>query len=84
MRKQYLLLFNLLIVVCLPAQVKKAPDRKEGDGPWPQLIIRGVILINGTGAPAIGPVDIVVEKNRIKEIDNGRCTGHCHQSKQTS
>ena len=50
------------------AQVKKAPERKEGDGPWPQLIIRGVTLINGTGAPPIGPVDIVVEKNRIKQI----------------
>ncbi len=67
---RYRLLFALLFPVCLYAQVKKAPDRKEGDGPWPQLIIRGVILINGTGAPAIGPVDIVVEKNRIKEIKN--------------
>ena len=54
----------------LSAQVKKAPDRKEGEGPWTQLIIRGVIMINGTGAPATGPVDIVVEKNRIKEIRN--------------
>jgi dihydroorotase-like cyclic amidohydrolase len=67
---RYRLLFALLFPLCLYAQVKKAPDRKEGDGPWPQLIIRGVILINGTGAPAIGPVDIVVEKNRIKEIKN--------------
>ncbi|MFM2362395.1 MAG: hypothetical protein RLZZ316_1297 [Bacteroidota bacterium] len=67
---RYHLLFALLFPLCLYAQVKKAPDRKEGDGPWPQLIIRGVILINGTGAPAIGPVDIVVEKNRIKEIKN--------------
>ncbi|MEL7005930.1 MAG: amidohydrolase family protein, partial [Bacteroidota bacterium] len=39
-----------------------------GEGPWPPLIIRGVMLINGNGAPPIGPVDIVVEKNRIKEI----------------
>ncbi|MDX1937353.1 MAG: amidohydrolase family protein [Flavihumibacter sp.] len=67
---RYSLLLLLLLPFCLYAQVKKAPDRKEGDGPWPQLIIRGVTLINGTGAPAIGPVDIVVEKNRIKEIKN--------------
>ena len=71
MKKQSLVLIcNLLFLFSLIAQVKKAPERKEGDGPWAQLIIRGVILIDGTGAPAIGPVDIVVEKNRIKEIDN--------------
>jgi adenine deaminase len=50
------------------AQVSKAPDRQEGDGPYEQLIIRGVTLINGNGAPPIGPVDVVVEKNRIKEV----------------
>jgi imidazolonepropionase-like amidohydrolase len=32
------------------------------------LIIRGVTLINGTGAPPVGPVDIVVEKARIRQI----------------
>ncbi len=52
------------------AQITKSPDRTEGDGPWPQLIIRGVILVNGTGAPPIGPVDIVIEQNIIKEIKN--------------
>ncbi len=50
------------------SQIKKAPEVKEGEGPYSQLIIRGVTLINGTGAPPIGPVDIVVEKNRIKQI----------------
>jgi len=50
------------------AQVAKAPERKEGEGPWPQLIIRGVTLINGTGSPPIGPVDIVIEKNRIVQV----------------
>ncbi|HLF64959.1 MAG TPA: amidohydrolase family protein [Saprospiraceae bacterium] len=51
------------------AQVKPAPPRAEGEGPWPQLIIRGVTLINSTGAPPIGPVDIVVENNIIKNIE---------------
>jgi len=50
------------------AQVQKAPERAEGEGPWPQLIIRGVTLINGNGAPPTGPVDIVVENNIIKSI----------------
>jgi len=51
------------------SQVQKAPERKEGEGPWNQLIIRNIILVDGTGAPPVGPVDIVVEKNRIKQIE---------------
>jgi hypothetical protein len=50
------------------AQVQKAPDRKEGDGPYSQLIIRGVTLIIGDGSPPRGPMDIVVEGNRITGI----------------
>jgi len=50
------------------SQIKKAPPRTEGEGPWSQLIIRGVTLINGNGAPPTGPVDIVVEKNKIVSI----------------
>ncbi|MEQ8473958.1 MAG: amidohydrolase family protein [Marinoscillum sp.] len=45
-----------------------APDRSEGEGPYSQLIIRGATLINGNGAPPMGPVDIVVEQNKIKDI----------------
>ena len=40
------------------------------EGPFNQLIIRGVTLINGDGAPPIGPVDIVVENNKIVAIEN--------------
>ncbi len=64
---------NLLFVFILLSnltfgQVKNAPPRAEGDGPYSKLIIRGVTLVNSTGAPPMGPVDIVVENNRIKEI----------------
>jgi imidazolonepropionase-like amidohydrolase len=48
--------------------VKKSPEVKDGDGPYPQLIIRGVMLIDGTGAPPIGPTDIVVKQNKIVSI----------------
>jgi hypothetical protein len=62
----------LLLAITLPfslfSQVKKAPEVKEGDGPYTQLIIRGVIMINGTGAPPTGPMDIVIEGNRIVKI----------------
>ena len=47
---------------------KFAPDRHEGDGPFQRLVIRGATLIDGTGGPPRGPVDIVVEGNRITDI----------------
>ena len=47
---------------------RPAPARREGEGPFPKLIIRGTTLIDGTGAPPRGPVDIVIEGNRITDI----------------
>lgn len=66
--KPLLNLLFLIISVTTIAQVEKAPPRTQGEGPWKQLIIRGVTLINGNGAPPTGPVDIVVEGNRITEV----------------
>ena len=43
-------------------------DRSEGLGPFKRMVIRGATLINGTGSPPIGPVDIVIEKNKISEV----------------
>jgi len=40
----------------------------EGDGPFGRPIIRGVTVIDGTGAPPRGPMDIVIEGDRIAEI----------------
>ena len=47
-----------------------APNRRpeEGSGPYKRLIIRGATLIDGTGAPPVGPVDIVIENDRIARI----------------
>jgi hypothetical protein len=45
-----------------------APARREGDGPFSKLIIRAVTLIDGTGAPPRGPVDIVIENNQITQV----------------
>ncbi|WP_035092404.1 amidohydrolase family protein [Aquimarina macrocephali] len=55
----------LLLAVFFISQ-SNAQELKEG--PFSQLIIRGVTLINGNGAPPRGPVDIVIEKNIIKNI----------------
>ncbi len=51
-------------------QMIPAPDRgsSEGMGPYNRLIIRGATVIDGTGGPPMGPVDIVVEGNRITQV----------------
>ncbi|MBN7821162.1 amidohydrolase family protein [Bowmanella yangjiangensis] len=67
------LLIGLLLAVSVSAKPgASAPDRPtgEGQGPYSRLILRGVTLINGEGAPARGPVDIVIENNRIAAIHN--------------
>ncbi|MBT8049110.1 MAG: amidohydrolase family protein [Gammaproteobacteria bacterium] len=49
---------------------ESAPDRERGEGPFKRLILRGVIVVNGEGAPPIGPMDVVIEGNRIASIHN--------------
>lgn len=68
MKKLILSAFSLLLSISLFAQMPDAPKRTEGEGPFDRLIIRGVNLVDGTGSPATGPVDIVVEGNRIAQI----------------
>mgnify|MGYP000874231627 CR=1 FL=1 len=82
--KKSIQLFTVLALIAwsqlIQAQITPAPDRKEGQGPYTQLIIRGVTLINGTGAPPFGPVDIVIEKNRIQRIITVGAEGNPIQS----
>ncbi|MBW3554837.1 MAG: amidohydrolase family protein [Gemmatimonadetes bacterium] len=66
----------LAILLCLgPAPlaaqngVTPSPPRVSvGEGPYERLIIRGATVVDGTGAPPVGPMDIVIEGNRITEI----------------
>ncbi|MGI9205116.1 MAG: amidohydrolase family protein [Woeseiaceae bacterium] len=78
-RRPYLLFLLLIAGLAHPNAVlaraavevpEPAPveARTEGDGPYNKLILRGAYMIDGTGAPAQGPVDIVVENDRIIEI----------------
>jgi len=54
-----------------------SPKLGGGGGPLRprRLVIRGATVIDGTGAPPIGPVDIAVEGGRIVEA---RAVGHPH------
>jgi imidazolonepropionase-like amidohydrolase len=54
-----------------------APPRQSGEGlgPYRKLVIRGVTLIDGSGSPARGPVDIIIAGNRIVEIKQAGTPG---------
>jgi len=56
---------------------RPAPPRAEGEGPFERLIIRNATVIDGTGAPPRGPVDIVVEGNRIKSLFSVDAAADC-------
>ncbi|RNC89553.1 MAG: amidohydrolase [Allomuricauda sp.] len=58
-----IILLSLLIV-----SASVCSQESFSEGPFSQLIIRGVTLINGNGAPPRGPIDIVVENNKIVDI----------------
>jgi hypothetical protein len=61
-------LILLFLHQALWAAPPAAPDRDRGEGPFNRLVLRGVTLINGEGAPPVGPMDIVVEGNCIASI----------------
>ena len=64
--------------VTLSAQtLTPAPGRRsdEGRGPFKTLVVRGATLIDGTGAPPVGPVDIVIENNRIQAVRSAGTPG---------
>jgi imidazolonepropionase-like amidohydrolase len=76
-QKAWVLAFAIIAVIApcaVRAQEEDEPDmaptpaRAEGEGPFDKLIIRGATLVDGTGAPPIGPVDVVVERNRITAV----------------
>ena len=52
------------------AQLQRTPDARADDagGPYERLVISGAIIIDGSGAPPVGPRDILIEGNRISAI----------------
>ncbi len=73
MRYVYKYTFLIFIISNLFSQANKkslvpGSNRSEGDGPYKRMVIRGATLINGTGSPPIGPVDIVIQDNRITDV----------------
>ena len=71
----------VLVLAAAPARPEPAMQRvaerraDEGSGPFRKLVIRGATLIDGTGAPPYGPVDIVIEGNRITAVSGAGTPG---------
>ena len=59
---------KLILLTLFSCTFSFAQESQLDEGPFKQLIIRGVTLINGNGAPPIGPVDVVVENDKITEV----------------
>ena len=68
-----------LLLAAGPAAAQGEPEERpetsprgaeEGEGPFDRLILRGVTMIDGTGAPPQGPVDIVIENDRIVAVES--------------
>lgn len=45
-----------------------AVSRNRGEGPFERTVLRGCTVIDGSGAPPWGPADIVMERDRITDI----------------
>ena len=63
-----LFVFSLVIAQTDRKGITPGSDRAEGEGPFDRLIIRGATVIDGAGGPPRGPVDIVIENNKIASI----------------
>lgn len=59
----------------LPADSPRIGGRGGGPRTGRRLVIRAATVIDGTGAPPIGPMDIAIEGGRIVEA---RAVGHPH------
>ena len=77
MRNAKLALAALALGIAAPglaqAGMEPVPARApgEGEGPYAKLLITGASVIEGTGTPPMGPVDILVEGNRIAQLYPG-------------
>ena len=49
---------------------------------YERLVIRNVVVIDGKGTPARGPMDIVIEGNKIKSIRSANRRDNAYQNEE--
>jgi len=64
-----LLTFAMVSIPAPPLWGEERPASPvHGEGPYERLILRGVTVVDGTGSPPRGPMDVVIEGDRIAQI----------------
>src|ERR1700693_4728351 len=51
------------LVASLVAQTNVVSGRR-----YPRIVVRGALVVDGSGTPAAGPKDIVIENNMITDV----------------
>ena len=59
---------SFLIATCALAQAPRT--NVESGKRYPRIVIRGAMIVDGSGTPAAGPKDIVIENNTITDVVN--------------
>src|SRR3974390_2674639 len=60
---------RILLFLAAASLFAQAPRTNAPAGRrYPRLIIRGAIVVDGSGTPAAGPKDIVIENNMITDV----------------
>jgi len=67
-RARLILLSCAMAFIALPSTGAQNPNGAEQAGPYESLEIRDVTVIDGSGAPAFGPVNIRIKGNRIESV----------------
>jgi len=75
--------YLLLLVTAMISRPAVAQAAPESAGPFDTLIIRNATIIDGTGGPARGPVDIVIKKNIITQVLPGDPIGRAREGPST-
>lgn len=71
MSKKYVRAFSALLFVCFvfhSAAFAQKPNAPSSGRRYARLVIRNAMIVDGTGKPASGPYDIVVENDTIAQI----------------
>jgi cytosine/adenosine deaminase-related metal-dependent hydrolase len=62
------LIFFVMAVAVAPCSLAQSATAPEQTGPYGLLEIQGATLIDGSGGPAFGPVNIYIRGNRIERV----------------
>ena len=68
MSKKIARVFSLLLLICLVFQITAYSQPITSGKRYNRLVIRGALIVDGSGKPASGPYDIVVENDTIVQL----------------